>query len=101
MLGSHRVGERVHPDVIKIAKTRSVVRMTPAVSAATLRARHRLELVCKKRATRVTHSQLHVIEIRQLVTLTGQTALYVVTRGGGRLYKGDSLIVEAKHDTPP
>lgn len=101
MLGSHRVGERVHPDVIKIAKTRSVVRMTPAVSAATLRARHRLELVCKKCATRVTHSQLHVVEVRQLVTFTRQAALYVVTRGGRRLYEGDSLIVEAKHDTPP
>ena len=75
--------------------------MTPAVSAATLRARHRLELVCKKCATRVTHSQLHVIEVRQLVTLTRQAALYVVTRGGRRLYKGYSLIVEAKHDTPP
>ena len=75
--------------------------MTPAVSAATLRARHRLELVCKKRATRVTHSQLHVVEVRQLVTLTRQIALYVVTRGGRRLYEGDNLIVEAKHDTPP
>ena len=75
--------------------------MTPMTSAATLRARHRLELVCKKRATRVTHSQLHVVEVRQLVTLTRQAALYVVARGGGRLYKGDSLIVEAKHDTPP
>ncbi|PWL42002.1 MAG: hypothetical protein DBY43_04605 [Clostridiaceae bacterium] len=75
--------------------------MTPAVSAATLRARHRLELVCKKRATRVTHSQLHVVEVRQLVTLMRQIALYVVTRGGRRLYEGDSLIVEAKHDTPP
>jgi hypothetical protein len=101
LLGSHRVGERVHPDVIKIAKTRSVVRMTPMTSAATLRARHRLELVCKKRATRVTHSQLHVVEVRQLVTLTRQIALYVVTRGGRRLYEGDRLIVEAKHDTPP
>ena len=101
MLGSHSVGERVHPDVIKIAKTRSVVRITPVTSAATLRARHRLELVCKKRATRVTHSQLHVVEVRQLVTLTRQAALYVVARGGGRLYEGDSLIVEAKHDTPP
>ena len=101
MLGSHSVCERVHPDVIKIAKTRSVVRMTPAVSAATLRTRHRLELVCKKRATRVTHSQLHVVEVRQLVTLARQAALYVVTRGGRRLYEGDSLIVEAKHDTPP
>lgn len=70
-------------------------------SGTTLRTRHVLELVCKECFTLVTHDQFHVVEVRQLVTFTSQGTLRFVTGRGRRRYKRDSLVVEAKHDTPP
>ena len=101
MLGGHGVVERLHPDVVKIAEARSGVRVILANSGTTLRTGHVLKLVSEESFTVFTHDQLHVVEVRQLVTFTRQGTLYVIPRGRGRLHKSDSLVVEAKHDTPP
>lgn len=101
MLGGYGVIERLHPDVVKIAEARSVVRVILANSGTTLRTGHVLELVSEESFTVFTHDQLHVVEVRQLVTFTRQGTLHFVTGRGRRRYERDSLVVEAKHDTPP
>lgn len=101
MLGSHGIVERLHPDVVKVFEARSVVRVILANSGTTLRTGHVLELVSEESFTVFTHDQLHVVEVRQLVTFTRQGTLRFITGRGRRRYERDSLVVEAKHDTPP